>query len=76
MWDRKVLAYERIIEAFHKSKKFSSEHLDATYVNREVSEVRDNELRKLAGEARDEIFKATDSGSFTLSARSLALLAR
>jgi hypothetical protein len=76
MWDRKVLAYERIIEAFHKSKKFSSEHLDATYVNREVSEVRDNELRKLAGEARDEIFKATDIGSFTLSARSLELLAR
>jgi hypothetical protein len=45
LWDRKVLAYERIIEAFYKSKKFSSEHLDAEYVHREVSEDRDKELR-------------------------------
>lgn len=76
MWDRKVLAYERIIEAFHKSKKFSSEHLDAEHVSRELSEERDSELRKLAGEAREEISKATDIGSFTLSAQALDLLAK
>ncbi len=76
MWDRKVLAYERIIEAFHKSKKFSSEHLDAQYVNRELSDERDTELRKLASEAREEIARATDIGSFTLSAQALDLLAK
>lgn len=75
MWDRKVLAYERVIEAFHKSKKFSSEHLDAEYDDREVSEDRDKELRHLAKEARDEISRATDIGSFTLSLHALALLA-
>lgn len=75
MWDRKVIAYERIIEAFHKSKRFSSEHLDAIYVNREVSVERDGELRKLANEAREEISRATDIGSFTLSAQALDLLA-
>jgi hypothetical protein len=75
MWDRKVLAYERVIEAFHKSKKFSTEHLDAECVNREVPEERDKELRHLAKEAREEIARATDIGSFTLSLQALELLA-
>lgn len=75
LWDRKVVAYERVIEAFHKSKKFSSEHLDAQYEGRELADERDKELRRLAGEAREEIVRATDIGSFTLSSRALELLA-
>jgi uncharacterized membrane protein YheB (UPF0754 family) len=75
MWDRKVQAYERIIDAFHKSKKFSSEHLDAQFVEREVPDERDKELRRLSAEAREEIVKATDIGSFTLSVEALELLA-
>jgi flagellar biosynthesis/type III secretory pathway M-ring protein FliF/YscJ len=71
MWDRKAAAYERIIEAFHKSKKFSSEHLDAQYESRELVEDRDKELRRLSAEAREEISRAADVGSFTLSARAL-----
>ncbi len=76
LWDRKVVAYERVIEAFHKSKKFSSEHLDAEYLNREVSEDRKNELRKLADEAREEILRTADIGSFTLSTHALTLLSQ
>lgn len=76
IWDRKVVAYERIIEAFHKSKNFSSEHLNAQRVNRELSDERDGELRKMASEAREEILRAADIGSFTLSAEALDLLAK
>jgi hypothetical protein len=74
LWDRKVLAYERVIEAFHKSKKFSSENIDAEYANRELAEERNNELRRLAHEAREEISRTADIGSFTLSEQALKLL--
>jgi hypothetical protein len=75
MWDRKVVAYERVIEAFHKSKKFSSEHLDAEHVGRDLSEERDKELRRLAHEAMEEIRRTRDIGSFTLSPAALKILA-
>lgn len=75
LWDRKVVAYERVIEAFHKSKKFSSEHLDAEYVNRELPKDRDTELRRLAQEAHEEIGRTADIGSFTLSKNALKVLA-
>lgn len=74
LWDRKVVAYERVIEAFHKSKKFSSEHLDAEYVKRELPKERDTELRRLAQEALEEIRRTADIGSFTLSQNALQLL--
>lgn len=74
LWDRKVIAYERIIEAIHKSKKFSSEHLEAEYISREVPDERDIELRRLASAARDEISRTTDVGSFTISKAALDLL--
>jgi len=74
LWERKVIAYERVVEAFHKAKKFSSEHLDAVYANRELPDDRDKELRRLAHEARDEIDRATDIGSFWLSPKAQDIL--
>jgi cell fate (sporulation/competence/biofilm development) regulator YlbF (YheA/YmcA/DUF963 family) len=75
-WEKKVEAYERVIEAFHNSKKFDSEHMTAEERGRDVDEARDAELRKLAKEARDEILKASDIGSFVLSENALKILAR
>lgn len=74
IWERKVVAYERVIEAIHKSKRFSSEHLDATYSGRDLPEARDAELRRLAGEAKDEICRAADIGSFTISEQALGVI--
>lgn len=74
MWDRKALAYERVIEAFYKSKRFSREHLDAEYAGRDVSDDRDKELRLQSSEAREEILRAVEIGSFTLSVEALQLL--
>lgn len=75
IWDRKVVSYERVIEAFYKSKKFSSEHLDAEYANRELPDERDKELRRLALEAHEEIRRTAEVGSFTLSPAALQLIA-
>lgn len=75
-WEKKVQAYERVIEAFHKAKKFASEHMDAEYKGHKVDDTRDAELRSLSREARDEISRASDVGSFVLSEDALKVLAR
>ncbi|PIT79156.1 hypothetical protein B9Z39_11785 [Limnohabitans sp. JirII-29] len=74
LWDRKAVAYERVIEAFHKAKRFSSENLDAVYEGREVLEERNIELRTLAKEAREEIRRAAEIGSFSLSELALKIV--
>lgn len=74
IWDRKVIAYERVIEAFHKSKKFSHEHMRAEYAGGEVTDERDKELRLSSKQAMEEISRAADIGSFTLSAQALDII--
>ncbi len=66
-WERKIEAYEKIIEALHNSKMFSEEHLEADCKGREVSEEKDKELRRLAKFAHDEIVKVIDTGTFMFS---------
>ena len=75
-WERKVQAYERVIEAFHNSKRFDAEHMRAEEQSREISEERAEELRAAARAARDEILKASDIGSFLLSEEALKILAK
>ena len=75
-WEKKVTVYERVIEAFHNSKRFSSEHMDASDRGREVEKERDKELRKAAQLARDEILRASDVGAFILSKEALGILAK
>lgn len=66
-WDRKVEAYERIIEALHHSKAFSDAHLNAKYEGRKLPEEYDKDLRVRSSQAHVEIEKATDIGAFLLS---------
>jgi len=73
-WERKMAAYERVIEALHHSKAFSDTHLEARLQGRDVSEERDQELRKYARDAHREIEKAADVGSFLLSPKALERL--
>jgi hypothetical protein len=73
-WERKVAAYERVIEAFHDFKRFSSEHLEAAQNDNEVPKDRETELRQRASRATDEIKRASDIGSFLLSKEALAIL--
>ena len=63
-WERKADAYTQLLDALHNAKKFSDEHLRATYKSKDVSDERDEELRKLSRESREEIFRALDVGSF------------
>lgn len=74
LWDRKVAAYERVIEAFHHSKKFSSEYMRAEYSGTEITKEREEDLRQKAKQAMDEISRAADIGSFTLSSQALEII--
>ncbi len=49
--------------------------MDAEYVGKEVAEERDKELLRLAHEAREEIRRTRDIGSFTLSFEAMNILA-
>jgi hypothetical protein len=75
-WEKKVAAYERVIDAFHDFKKFSLEHLDAEVKESDLSEERKDHLRQKSATATDEIKRAADIGSFILSAQALDILAR
>ncbi len=76
IWEKRAAAYERVIEAFHKAKRFSSEHLEAMIHSREVDDERAAELRKMAKASADEIIRAFDIGSFILSDDAVTILAR
>ncbi|PAU89809.1 hypothetical protein CK507_02775 [Pseudomonas sp. WN033] len=65
-WERRVAAYEKVIEALHHSKAFTDVHMDAETEGREVPEERDKELRAKSAEAHREINRATDMGGFLL----------
>ena len=75
-WERRVAAYERLIEVLHHSKAFFERHLKASYEGWEISEERDNKLRVKAREAGREIAKAVDLGGFLLGAEARARLKR
>ena len=74
LWEKKVETYQKIIEAFHKSKKFESEYLTAEFKGREVDEDRGAELVKQSKEAYEEISKACDVGRFLLSDKAVSIL--
>lgn len=66
-WERKVAAYERVIEALHYSKAFCDAHINAVEEGRDVAKDRDQSLRKHARDASQEIQKVIDVGGFLLS---------
>ena len=74
LWEKKVETYQRIIEAFHKSKNYSSEYMTTEIKGREVSEARGAELVKQSNEAHEEISMACDVGRFLLSDKAVGIL--
>ena len=65
-WEKRVEAYERVIEALHHSKAFSDVHLEAIHEGGNVSDERKEELRIAAKDASCEIERAVDLGTFFL----------
>ena len=73
-WERKTEAYEKVIEALHNSKMFSEQHLEADYRGKDVTKEKDEELRRRAKLAHDEIEKVIDTGTFLLSENAMTRL--
>lgn len=76
LWEKKVEAYERVIEALHHSKKFSNEYLKAEHKNTELPPEQDEALRSQSKAAHDEISKAADVGALIFSDEAVAILSR
>lgn len=75
-WEKKAAAYERVIDAFHKAKRYDYEHLRAAELDIEFDQARKTQLELFASEARDEILRSADIGSFILSSKALEILER
>jgi hypothetical protein len=75
-WEKKFDAYERVIDAFHHSKNFYSEHIRATELQLEYEDSRLDELKTLSRKSRDEILRASDIGGFILSPAASSILAK
>jgi len=73
-WERKMEAYEKVIEALHNSKMFSEQHLEADIRGKEVPKEKGEELRRRAKLAHDEIEKVIDTGTFLLSENAMTRL--
>ncbi len=67
LWERKIEAYTKVIEAFHHSQTFSDKHLQAVIRGKELPEDADQAVRALSQEAHKEIDKYTNIGSFLFS---------
>lgn len=65
-WEKRVEAYERVIEALHHAKAFSSAHLDAFEMGKGVSDKQNKELRANSKKAQLEIERATEIGGFII----------
>ncbi len=74
LWEKKVETYQKIIEAFHKSKIFSSKYLTTQIKGSKVSKDRGAELVKQSKEAHEEISKASGVGRFLLSDKAVNIL--
>jgi len=66
-WGKRAEAYDRVLEALHNSKAFSRRHMQALERGQEVSDEEDAELRAQSAQARREIDRAIDLGSYLLS---------
>ncbi|MEA5667347.1 hypothetical protein VA603_07385 [Stenotrophomonas sp. MH1] len=75
-WEKKAAAYERVIDAFHKAKRFDYEYLRAEELDIAFDDARKAQLNTAAAEARDEILRSADIGSFILSPKALEILSR
>ena len=71
LWEKRTVAYERLIEALYHSKEFNDVHIEAMVKYRDVPKQIDDELRKKVGKARQEIEKAANIGAFLLSSEAI-----
>lgn len=75
-WERRVTAYERVIEALHQIRIYVALLYDAAAVGKDLSNPEFEELGVKAKKAQLELFRAIDMGSLFLSAEAHQRLLR
>ena len=75
-WERKVEAYERVIEALHHRKAFADAHYEEWFEGQKHSQERQDQLSRGVKESIKEIEKAANVGAFLFSGEAQGRLAR
>ena len=75
-WERRVVAYERIIQSLHQSKAACNEFLTLESAGKEPSEERQKQLSLEFAAATREIERTIDLGTFLLGPKALERLER
>tara|TARA_R110002124_G_scaffold58763_1_gene163274 strand:- start:44 stop:694 length:651 start_codon:yes stop_codon:yes gene_type:complete len=70
-WSMKLEAYQRITEALNHSKIFTQTYLNKALDGRQSSDDQDKELNTLVKNARQEIYRAVDLGTFIIAKEAL-----
>lgn len=66
-WEKKVSAYEIVIEALHNLKVSSDAHCDAYFLHKELSDEQEKLFREQSESGRTAVERAVNIGSFILS---------
>ncbi len=74
LWERRVLAYENILEAISQIHEFSETHLNANYEHREVDDQKDKALRDNIQAANSTLYAARTSEAIWLSRNAIECL--
>ena len=67
LWERKVQAYEKILESLHHLKSYCNEHIKSYEIGSSVGEEREKELYRKFKLAWGEINKYRDIGAFLVA---------
>ncbi len=69
VWERKLQAYENVIDAFHKIKNYYDEHLGSSIQGTKLSEEKKKQLLVAQNLGRSELSRAIDVGGLLLSSK-------
>lgn len=75
-WEKKVEAYEKVLDALYCSKSFFDNYLAESYGDRKLTDEAVKKLRKDANLASDEIERLSNLGAFLLSGSAMARLSQ
>ncbi|QIA66032.1 hypothetical protein GT360_21305 [Vibrio astriarenae] len=71
VWERKLQAYENVIDAFHQIKKYYDEHYSSSLTQTRMSEEQKEELSKAQVKGRAELSRAIDIGGLLLNSNAI-----
>ncbi|HAS8420719.1 TPA: hypothetical protein I7738_21740 [Vibrio vulnificus] len=74
VWERKLLAYENVIDAFHQIKKYYDEHYTFSIERTRMSEEQREDLSKAQTKGKADLSRAIDIGGLLLNSSAILVV--